>query len=57
MTIKRLFDIATNALEKFPKDDMFATKHQGKWIKTSTLQFVNMGNQFSRGLLKHKTRR
>ncbi len=52
MTIKRLFDIATNALEKFPKDDMFATKHQGKWIKTSTLQFVNMGNQFSRGLLK-----
>lgn len=52
MTYKRLFDFAHNALEKYPKSDMFATKYQGKWKKTSTLEFINMGNKISRGLLK-----
>lgn len=52
MTIKRLFDIPYRALEKFPKDDMFVTKHQGEWEKTSTQKFVNQGNKISRGLLK-----
>ncbi|MCW3168437.1 long-chain fatty acid--CoA ligase [Chryseobacterium sp. 09-1422] len=52
MTIKRLFDIPHLALEKFPNDVMFATKHQGEWQKTSTQEFINQGNKISRGLLK-----
>lgn len=52
MNIKRLFDVAYYALEKFPKTDMFATKYQGQWKKTSTQEFINTGNKFSRGLLK-----
>jgi len=52
MTIKRLFDIPRYALEKFPKTDMFVTKYQGEWKKTSTLEFINQGNKISRGLLK-----
>lgn len=52
MTIKRLFDIPQYALEKFPKTDMFVTKYQGEWKKTSTLEFINQGNKISRGLLK-----
>lgn len=52
MTIKRLFDFAYNALEKYPQDDMFATKYNEKWEKTSTQEFINIGNKVSRGLLK-----
>lgn len=52
MTVKRLFDIPHYALEKLPNNVMFATKHQGEWIKTSTQEFVNQGNKISRGLLK-----
>ncbi len=52
MTIKRLFDIPHYALEKFPKTDMFVTKYQGEWKKTSTQEFINEGNKISRGLLK-----
>ncbi|MBQ0151739.1 MAG: long-chain fatty acid--CoA ligase, partial [Chryseobacterium sp.] len=40
------------ALEKFPKEDMFVTKYQGEWQKTSTQKFINQGNKISRGLLK-----
>lgn len=52
MSIKRLFDIPHHALVKFPKADMFATKYDGVWRKTSTQEFINMGNKVSRGLLK-----
>lgn len=52
MTVKRLFDIPHLALEKFPNEVMFATKHQGEWQKTSTQKFINQGNKISRGLLK-----
>ncbi|TXF77704.1 AMP-dependent synthetase/ligase [Chryseobacterium sp.] len=52
MPIKRLFDFAHQALEKFPKDDMFVTKYHGEWQKTSTQEFINLGNKISRGLLK-----
>lgn len=52
MTIKRIFDFAHYALEKYPQDDMFLTKHQEKWEATSTAEFVNSGNKISRGLLK-----
>lgn len=52
MTIKRLFDIPHYALETYPKTDMFVTKYQGEWKKTSTQEFINEGNKISRGLLK-----
>ena len=52
MSITRLFDIVHNSLKKFPKDDVLATKYDGKWEKISTQQFVDLGDKFSRGLLK-----
>lgn len=52
MSIRRLFDIPHNALVKFPNDVMFATKYHGEWKKTSTKEFINLGNKISRGLLK-----
>ena len=52
MKIERLFDIARNYAENFPKADMFATKRNGKWEKISTAEFISLGNKFSRGLLK-----
>ncbi|RRQ45817.1 AMP-dependent synthetase/ligase [Chryseobacterium sp. SC28] len=52
MNPKRIFDFSTLVLEKYPKEDCLATKKKGKWIKTSTMEFVNLGNKISRGLLK-----
>ncbi|UFK98165.1 AMP-dependent synthetase/ligase [Kaistella faecalis] len=52
MTIKRIFDFAHNALEKYSQDDMFITKYHGQWEKISTKEFCNQGNKISRGLLK-----
>ncbi|WP_448670127.1 AMP-dependent synthetase/ligase [Chryseobacterium koreense] len=52
MTIKRIFVFAHNALEKYSREDMFVTKYHGEWEKTSTQEYINMGNQISRGLLK-----
>ncbi len=52
MTIKRIFDSAHNALEKYSQDDMFITKYHGQWEKISTKEFCDQGNRISRGLLK-----
>lgn len=52
MAINRIFDFAHEALIKYPQDDMFVTKYQGEWERTSTQEFCNLGNQISRGLLK-----
>jgi len=52
MNIKRIFDFSALALEKFSKEDCLVTKKNGKWTKTSTMEFVNQGNKISRGLLK-----
>ncbi len=52
MTIKRIFDFPQHALENYPREDMFVTKYNGKWEKTSTQEFHNMANKVSRGLLK-----
>ena len=52
MSIKRTFDFAHNALEKYSREDMFVTKYDGKWEKTSTSEFLALGNKVSRGLLK-----
>ena len=52
MSIKRTFDFAHNALEKYSRPDMFVTKYNGKWEKTATSEFIALGNKVSRGLLK-----
>lgn len=52
MSVKRLFDIAKYASEKYPNEAMFATKYNGKWERISSQKFVNIGNAFSRGLLR-----
>ncbi|SDE33513.1 AMP-dependent synthetase/ligase [Riemerella columbipharyngis] len=52
MSISRLFDFLDQALIKYPKNDILATKYDGDWKKTSTLEMVNMANKISRGLLK-----
>ncbi len=52
MSIRRLFDIAHHALKNFPKEDMFVTKYDGEWKKTSSQEYINLGNRISRGLLK-----
>ncbi|QFG53572.1 AMP-dependent synthetase/ligase [Chryseobacterium sp.] len=52
MSIRRLFDIAHHALKNFPKENMFVTKYDGEWKKTSSQEYINLGNRISRGLLK-----
>lgn len=51
MAITRLFDIPYEALKNYPKEDALVTKYAGIWEKLSTQDFINQGNQFSRGLL------
>jgi long-chain acyl-CoA synthetase len=50
--ITRLFDFAYYQLEKFNLENAFTTKYDGKWISTSTQEFINKGNAISRGLLR-----
>jgi long-chain acyl-CoA synthetase len=52
MSIRRIFDFAHHAHAKFPKEDMFVTKYNGEWKKTSSKEFINLANNISRGLLK-----
>lgn len=52
MTIRRLFDIAHHVHAKFPKEHLFVTKYDGEWKKTSTQEYLNLGNKISRGLLE-----
>lgn len=50
--IKRLFDFAYYQIENKNLDKSFVTKKSGKWIATSSKEFVKKGNKLSRGLLK-----
>lgn len=52
MEIKRLFDLLTYQLSKYPKEDALAKKENGVWVKYSTQQFVDMANKISLGLLE-----
>jgi len=52
MEIKRLFDFLQYEVDNYPREDALVTKVNGEWIKTSTQEFYNKVNQFSRGLLK-----
>jgi long-chain acyl-CoA synthetase len=51
MNSKRLFDCLEHQLQHFPKQDMLAAKENGKWIKYSTSEVVDIANKFSAGLL------
>lgn len=48
----RLFDYIDFQLNKFPKQDMFCGKENGKWISHSTADVKNMVNLLSAGLLR-----
>ena len=50
--ISRLFDFPYYQLENFPLNDALATKYDGKWVKTSTREFIDKSNALSRGLLR-----
>ena len=52
MKITRLFDFLYNQLENNPIPDSLVSKVNGEWKKTSTQEYVNKANTFSRGLLK-----
>lgn len=51
-TIKRLFDFPYYQLEKYNLSDALVTKYGNEWIKTSTQEYIDKSNAFSRGLLR-----
>ncbi|WP_372746445.1 long-chain fatty acid--CoA ligase [Lutibacter sp.] len=50
--IKRLFDFAYYQQETYNLEKAFNTKYNGKWVSTSSQEFLNKGNAISRGLLR-----
>ena len=50
--VTRLFDILDYQLVKFPKQDALSVKEDGKWVPTSTQEWADKTNMFSRGLLE-----
>ncbi len=50
--IKRLFDVPYFQLEEYPQEAALVSKVNGKWIKTSTQEYINQANQMSRGLIE-----
>ncbi|KAA1248039.1 long-chain fatty acid--CoA ligase [Aquimarina sp. RZ0] len=51
-TITRLFDFPYYQLEKYNLSKALITKYDGKWVATSTKEYIEKANQISRGLLK-----
>ncbi len=50
--ITRLFDFPYYQLEKFNLKKAFVTKYDGKWVATSTQEYIDKTNAISRGLLR-----
>ncbi|WP_373517727.1 AMP-binding protein, partial [Pricia sp.] len=50
--ITRLFDFPYYQLEKFNLTASLVTKYDGKWVATSTREYVDKANAISRGLLR-----
>ncbi len=48
----KLFDFIDYQLKHFPREDALVTKENGKWVKTSSQDFKNQVDAFSRGLLR-----
>lgn len=51
-TITRLFDFPYYQLEKYNLSDALVTKYGNEWVKTSTQEYIDKANAFSRGLLR-----
>lgn len=51
-TVTRLFDFPYYQKEKYNLETAFATKYNGKWVKTSTQEYIDKANAISRGLLR-----
>ena len=50
--ITRLFDFAYYQLEKYNLEKALTTKYNGKWISTSSQEYIDKANAISRGLLR-----
>lgn len=50
--VKRIFDIHYHQQENYKKDDSLTAKINGKWVKTSTDDFIKKARAFSLGLAK-----
>ncbi|GHC53012.1 AMP-dependent synthetase/ligase [Ulvibacter litoralis] len=50
--VKRLFDFPYYQLEKYPQANALVTKIEGKWVGTSTQEYLDKANAISRGLLR-----
>ncbi len=50
--ITRLFDFPYYQLENNPNDSALVTKYDGKWVKTSTKEYLDKANAVSRALLR-----
>lgn len=51
-TITRLFDFPYYEHEKYHLQDALVTKYGNEWVKTSTQEYIDKANMFSRGLLR-----
>ncbi|MBS9463798.1 long-chain fatty acid--CoA ligase [Flagellimonas sp. 389] len=51
-TVTRLFDFPYYQLEKFPLEKSLVTKYDGKWVATSTEDYIDQANAISRALLR-----
>src|SRR6056297_1385908 len=50
--VTRLFDFPYYQLENFKLDKSLVSKKNGKWIATSTQEYIDKANAISRGLLR-----
>lgn len=50
MEVRRTFDLLNRYSEKFPKDDAFCFKQEGKWKKFSSQDYIEYSNNFCLGL-------
>ena len=50
--ITRIFDFPYYQLEKYNLKKALTTKYDGKWVSTSTQEYIDKANAISRGLLK-----
>ncbi len=50
--VTRLFDIPYYQLERYNLEKALVTKKDGKWIATSTQEYIDKANAISRGLLR-----
>ena len=50
--ITRLFDFLYHQQETYNIEDALVTKYEGKWVNTSTDEYVSGANAISRGLLR-----